>query len=98
VESASNAYTMATNVVRGGSLPATNPVRLGLALNYSVFAYEISGKPSLAITIAKKAFDEAVEELDGLDNATYKDATMIMQLLRDNINLWVTEQGDETST
>ena len=35
-----------------------------------------------------KAFDEAIAELDALGEESYKDSTMIMQLLRDNLTLW----------
>jgi len=45
------------------SLDATHPSRLGLALNYSVYHYEILNQPKEACTLAKKAFDEAIEKL-----------------------------------
>lgn len=50
----------------GQSLPATNPIRLGLALNFSVFYYEILNKPERACELAKSAFDDAISELDRL--------------------------------
>ncbi|CAO2623664.1 14-3-3 protein zeta/delta [Lemmus lemmus] len=62
----------------------THPIRLGLALNFSVFYYEIT------------AFDEPIAELDTLSEESYKDSTLIMQLLRDNLTLWTSDtQGDE---
>ena len=73
----------------------TNPIRLGLALNYSVFHYEIKSSPEQACTLAKKAFDDAIAELDTLSEDSYKDSTLIMQLLRDNLTLWTTETADE---
>ena len=45
----------------------THPIRLGLALNFSVFYYEILNNPELACTLAKTAFDEAIAELDTLN-------------------------------
>ena len=66
----------------------TDPIRLGLALNVSVFYYEIVGDHSKACTIAKSAFDQAIAELDSLPEDAYKDSTLIMQLLRDNLTLW----------
>merc|ERR1711978_83189 len=66
-------------------LPETHPTRLGLALNYSVCYYEILKKPEAACELAKEAFDAAIEKLDTLNDASYKDSTLIMQLLRDNL-------------
>mmetsp|Transcript_2078 Transcript_2078/g.3330 ORF Transcript_2078/g.3330 Transcript_2078/m.3330 type:complete len:304 (-) Transcript_2078:292-1203(-) len=124
------------------SLPPTHPIRLGLALNFSVFYYEIMGSPDRACHLAKQAFDgqssvsfrrtrdgevgartevkvcpsvrrithshlstppspsssspvDAIAELDTLSEESYKDSTLIMQLLRDNLTLWTSDQGDE---
>jgi len=70
------------------TLEATHPTRLGLALNYSVCYYEILNKPAEACQLAKAAFDEAIEKLDSLNDMSYKDSTLIMQLLRDNLTIW----------
>jgi len=85
-------YEEATKVAE--ELEPTHPVRLGLALNYSVFHYEIEGCPEKACKLAKESFDKAVAELDNLDQESYKDSTLIMQLLRDNLTLWMSEQED----
>lgn len=79
------------------SLPATNSVALGLALNRSVFSYEILNSTDEAVTIARTAFDGAVENLDSLSDDSYKDATMILQLLRDNLGMWLGDAGEENS-
>jgi len=76
------------------NLPPTNPIRLGLALNYSVCYYEILKNPKKACELAKKAFDEAISKLDQLDEASYKDSTLIMQLLRDNLTLWTSGDNE----
>ena len=68
-------------------LPSTHPIRLGLALNFSVFYYEILNNPEKACELAKKAFDDAIAELDNLKEDSYKDSTLIMQLLRDNLTV-----------
>jgi len=88
------AYTKANDIAQN-ELPPTHPIRLGLALNFSVFYYEILNTPERACRLAKQAFDDAIAELDTLNEDTYKDSTLIMQLLRDNLTLWTTDMpGD----
>ena len=92
-ELAATMYSDALNVAKDGyktdaALPKTNPILLGLTLNFSVFYYEILQKPDKACQLAKNGFDAAVDELDALEEESYKDATLIMQLLRDNLTLW----------
>jgi len=56
-----------------------------------VFYYEIRKDVARASQIARDAFDEAIADLDNIDDDFYKDATLIMQLLRDNLTLWTEE-------
>nr|GMD36728.1 14-3-3 protein 9 [Ipomoea batatas] len=84
------AYETATTTAEA-ELPPTHPIRLGLALNFSVFYYEIINSPERACHLAKQAFDEAIAELDSLNEDSYKDSTLIMQLLRDNLTLWTAD-------
>uniref|UniRef100_A0A2K5JUR7 14-3-3 domain-containing protein n=1 Tax=Colobus angolensis palliatus TaxID=336983 RepID=A0A2K5JUR7_COLAP len=69
----------------------THPIILGLALDFSVFYYEILNSPEKACSLAQTAFDEAIAELDTLSEGSYKDSTVIMQLLRDNLTLWTSD-------
>jgi len=69
-------------------LTETSPIRLGLALNHSVCLYEITHEQTKAQGVAQKAFNDAIQKLDQLNDKTYKDSTLIMQLLRDNLALW----------
>lgn len=87
------AYKKASEIAK--SLKTTHPIRLGLALNFSVFYYEILNKPDRACELAKTAFDDAIAELDALSEDSYKDSTLIMQLLRDNLTLWTSEGEGE---
>ncbi|XP_054802842.1 14-3-3-like protein C [Prosopis cineraria] len=84
------AYQTASSTAEA-ELPPTHPIRLGLALNFSVFYYEILNSPERACHLAKQAFDEAIAELDTLSEESYKDSTLIMQLLRDNLTLWTSD-------
>lgn len=60
-----------------------------------MFYYEILNAPDRACRLAKAAFDDAIAELDTLSEESYKDSTLIMQLLRDNLTLWTSDmQGD----
>lgn len=89
------AYKAASDIALT-DLPPTHPIRLGLALNFSVFYYEILNSPERACRLAKAAFDEAIAELDTLSEESYKDSTLIMQLLRDNLTLWTSDMQGET--
>ena len=84
------AYKAASDIA-STELPPTHPIRLGLALNFSVFHYEILNSPDRACHLAKQAFDDAIAELDTLSEDSYKDSTLIMQLLRDNLTLWTSD-------
>ena len=92
IQDAQDSYKKATYVAE--DLKSTHPIRLGLALNYSVFYYEILNSPDIACKFAKAAFDNAIADLDGLEEDEYRDSATIMQLLRDNLTLWTSDLNE----
>uniref|UniRef100_A0A7N1A350 14-3-3 domain-containing protein n=1 Tax=Kalanchoe fedtschenkoi TaxID=63787 RepID=A0A7N1A350_KALFE len=93
-EDTMNAYKAAQDIALADLSP-THPIRLGLALNFSVFYFEILNSSDKACSMAKQAFEEAIAELDTLGEESYKDSTLIMQLLRDNLTLWTSDAQDQ---
>ena len=91
-DKADEAYTKAMDIAK--DLKTTNPIRLGLALNYSVFFYEIRDDSKKACDLAKTAFDDAIADIEHISEANYKDSTTIMQLMRDNLTLWTSEMDE----
>jgi hypothetical protein len=71
-------------------LPPTHPI----ALNFSVFYYETLNSPDRTCHLAKQAFNDAIAKLDTLSKESYKDLTLIMQLLQDNLTLWTSDMQD----
>jgi 14-3-3 protein epsilon len=49
-----------------------------------------------AVKLGKKIFDEAINDLDNLEEDQYKESASIMQLLRDNLTLWTTEAEEDS--
>ncbi len=95
-DKALDAYEKAQQIA-SGNMKVTDPVRLGLALNFSVFYYEIRDEPTKACEMAKKSFNDAINEMEEPDqDENYKDSTLILQLLKDNISLWTQEMPDDT--
>ena len=72
-----------------------NSIRLGLALNYSVFLYEIMDNKNEAYDIAQKAYDDAMKVVDDVEKDRTSDNLLLIQLLKENLNLWNNEmEGD----
>ncbi|KAE8361522.1 14-3-3 domain-containing protein [Aspergillus caelatus] len=79
------------------SLEAYEAATEALALNFSMFYYEILNAPDRACHLAKKAFDDALADLDTLSEESYKDSTIILQLLRHNLTLWTSPEESSIS-
>lgn len=86
-----NAYSQATELAK--SLNYANPIKLGLALNYSVFYYEVKNNQEAACNIARETLDLARKEVadKNEDEDEYKDAFSIINLLQENLNMWTIE-------
>jgi len=101
VGEAQQSYEAAEGIART-ELPATHPFRLAVALNYSVFLYQLCAKTSEACSLARLAFETAIKELCDVPDDMYKDTTLILQLLRDNLILWsadyAQQQAEENAT
>lgn len=94
-DQAQECYQQAS-VTAMSTLPPTDPIRLGLALNFSVFHYEVCANASQACTLARTAFDDAAKQMDQLNEAQYQDSVQILQLLRDNLTLWQNDLAQPT--
>lgn len=91
-------YREALQVAEGeANLNSTHPCLLDVVLNYSVCLKEIHGDTKQACILAKSAFDQAISKLDDLDEASYKDTTLILQLIRDNLTLWTSSSSSSSS-
>lgn len=95
VNDALNAYQDATETAKELSL--TNPIRLGLALNFSVFYYEAKNDQEMACKIAKETLDLVNKEIPNLEDNeddSNRDALSIINLLRENLDMWKLEAED----
>lgn len=80
-----------------GGLSPTNPTKLGVALNYSVFHYDIMNSPETACKLARSGFEAAVHDMPRLEKR--KDSAEIVRLIKENLDMWgadEAEEGEET--
>lgn len=76
-------------------LGACNPIRLGLALNFSVFYFEVINNHKKACELGESALQTALEKIDDCDEETFRDAKSIIELLRENLSLWKEDEGEK---
>jgi 14-3-3 protein epsilon len=91
---AESAYKAAFDIAEK-EIPISSSTRLGLALNFSVFYYEIKNLKAEACQIAKSAFEESIKILDELEDKKAKDTILIIQLLKENLILWNNEMNED---
>merc|ERR1719291_619902 len=87
---AEEAYTQAMNIAE--KMKTTDPTRLGLHLNFSVFHYETREQACKAIELAQDAFDKAMADIEELSNGGLRDTTVTLDLIRQNLGLWKEEK------
>ena len=75
------------------TLQVLNPISLGLALNFSVFYYEVMNDHETAIKIAEEAYDKANKEIPNIDEYAddNRDSISIVNLLKENLDMWKSE-------
>ena len=93
-EKALEFYTKANEAAK--ELPSYNSTRLGLSLNFSVFFYELKNDSKKACQLAQEALDGAKADIEQMDNDEARDAISIVELLKENLDLWkeAEEDGD----
>ena len=93
-EDALNAYNDASSIAK--NLPVLNPIALGLALNFSVFYFEVKNDHDTACKIASEAIDKADKELPNIDEDAEenRDTVSIVNLLKENLEMWKSENDD----
>ena len=90
-----SAYNAALDAAN--SIDYKNPIKLGLALNLSVFYYEVVGDKEQACKLAQETLDKSKEALNGVDEEEdeVKDAMSIVNLLQENLSMWNSENDEE---
>ena len=91
-EEALSSYKSSTELAIS-DLGACNAIRLGLALNFSVFHYEVLSDVKKAVELGEKALQDALDALDDCDEETFRNAQSIIELLKENLSLWKEEDG-----
>eukprot|EP01084_Bolivina_argentea_P270265 459513_1 len=81
-------YFMRGNDMADKYLCVTNTMLLQIKLSYSCYLYYGCGEYEKAYFISKTGFDNAMNELDSVSEDMYNDVVLIMQLLRDNAQIW----------
>jgi 14-3-3 protein epsilon len=86
--------------IASAELSPLNNIRLGIALNDSVFHYEVLNSSYKALEIATQSLNDALEELNGksyeaLEDNKMKESFVTIQMIKDNIHTWYEEMENE---
>ena len=92
-QNALKAYNDANQI----TLPPCNPIKLGLALNFSVFHYEVMKNHKAACELADQALQDALDKIDELEEDDFRDAKSIIELLKENLTLWKEEEDGDNN-
>ena len=92
-QSALAAYNEANAI----TLPPCNPIKLGLALNFSVFHYEAMKNHKAACDLADQSLQDALDKIDELEEDDFRDAKSIIELLKENLTLWREEEDNDSA-
>lgn len=65
---------------------------MGLALNFSVFYYEVMKDHKKACQLADESLQNALDKIDDLGEDDFRDAKSIIELLKENLTLWREEE------
>jgi hypothetical protein len=95
LESVKTEALKAYNEANAIPLPPCNPIKLGMALNFSVFHYEVMKNHKKAIELAEESLQAALDKIDDLGEEDFRDAKSIIELLKENITLW--KEDDEAA-
>merc|ERR1712166_378529 len=87
------AYNEANSI----NLPPCNPIKLGLALNFSVFHYEAMKNHKAACDLADQSLQDALDKIDELEEDDFRDAKSIIELLKENLTLWREEEDNDNA-
>ena len=94
-EEAFESYQKASEIAKN-VLHIVNPLRLGVALNYSVFLADVMNEKHNACKMTRDTLDAVMADYENIPDEHYLDSTLIVSLLNDNRVLWLSEiQGEE---
>ena len=92
LEEVKNAALKSYTEANAITLPPCNPIKLGLALNFSVFYYEVIKDHKKACALAEDSLQSALDKIDELGEEDFRDAKSIIELLKENLTLWKEEE------